>query len=332
MGCMEWGGDIGGGGAYSYPSRRGPAPRTYADTGSYGGRASNPSIGIDDLVPESLHTDSEAPLVIACDVTGSMADWPKIIFAKLPLLYGQLEKTYLKGADPQISFAAIGDAHCDRYPLQVQPFDKGESLDERLGKLILEGGGGGQISESYELAALYYSRNAGVPNATKPIFIFIGDEMVYETINSAQASKWARTDLGEKALTKDVMNELRAKYSVYMIRKMYNGGYGDGMSPTDTKIQAQWERLLGPDRVKILPEPERVVDVILGIVAEDVGMGSEFEEELKGRQRPDQVRTVLTSLYSGKKELPGRASMRSRMIGTAGGKRTVPLLGGGDGE
>lgn len=46
------------------------------------------SKGVDrgDLVPDSLTTDCEAPLVIVCDVTGSMGEWPATIFSKLPYL------------------------------------------------------------------------------------------------------------------------------------------------------------------------------------------------------------------------------------------------------
>jgi len=38
------------------------------------------------MIPESLKTESESPLVIACDVTGSMGGWPATMFSKLPYL------------------------------------------------------------------------------------------------------------------------------------------------------------------------------------------------------------------------------------------------------
>lgn len=295
MGCMEWGGDTGGSGAYSYPSARSPTPRSYDSTPS--SSVSKKSIkNIDDLVPQSLETKSESPLVVACDVTGSMQEWPKIIFDKLPLLYGELKKAYFKDKNPEISFAAIGDAYCDQYPLQVQKFDSDKSLDDRLGALILEGGGGGQIYESYELAALYYARNVKMENATKPIFIFIGDEGVYNSINNDQAAAWARININERLTTKQVIGELMQKYSVYLVRKLYDEGSGDNMGDNDKEIQKQWKGLLGPNRVAILPQPERIVDVILGIVANDTGMTAYFDKELTQRQTPDQVKTVMKTL------------------------------------
>ena len=306
---MEWGGSSGGGGAYSYPSRASSSPRTYSSGSSGGGYSSSSgssgtsrtsSIVVSQHVPKSLETKSLAPLVVACDVTGSMSTWPKIIFDKLPLLYGELERAYFKGQKPEISFAAVGDAYCDRYPLQVQAFSKGKSLDSKIKKLIAEGGGGGQIQETYELAGLYYARNVSMPNATKPVFIMIGDEKAYDYVNPDQAEKWAHSTLKGRLPTKEVFKELQEKFSVYMVRKLYDGGssYGDGMSSTDRDIQNQWESYLGKNRIAILPDPSRVVDVILGIVANDTGMGDYFNSELTSRQSKSQVGVVQSSLHA----------------------------------
>lgn len=320
MGCMEWGGDTGGSGSYNYPSARSSPPRSYDSIPSSKKSVKN----IDDLVPKSLETESKSPLVIACDVTGSMGEWPKIIFNKLPLLYGEIEKAYFKGKNPEISFAAIGDAYIDSYPLQVQRFDSKKSLDDRLGALIIEGGGGGQVKESYELAALYYSRNVKMPNAERPMFIFIGDEGVYDTIDSDQAEQWARSSIKERLTTKQVIDELMRKYSVYLVRKLYNTSSGDEMSDDDKEVQRQWRHLIGPNRIVILPEPGRIVDVILGIIANDIGMNTYFENELTQRQKPGQVKTVIDALKSVtvKKALPPGQSVMTRR---SKGKSSDPL-------
>jgi len=325
MGCMEWGGDTGGSGSYSYPSARSPSPRSY-DSIPSSSSSRRSARNIDDLVPASLETKSKSPLVVACDVTGSMQEWPKIVFKKLPLLYGELNKAYFKEKTPEISFAAIGDAYCDSYPLQVQKFDSGKSLDDRLGALIIEGGGGGQIHESYELAALYYARNVKMPNAERPMFIFIGDEGVYDTINSDQAEQWARSSIKERLTTKQVVGKLMQKYSVYLVRKLYDEGSSDGMSDNDKEIQRQWKHLIGPDRIVILPEPGRIVDVILGIVANDIGMNEYFKNELTQRQKPGQVKTVMNALKSVtmRKALPSPG--KSLMTRRSKGKPADPLI------
>ena len=58
---------------------------------------------------------------MALDVTGSMGEWPKIIYDKLPMFYGQIMmKNYLPA--PSVSFSAVGDATSDDAPLQVTRF------------------------------------------------------------------------------------------------------------------------------------------------------------------------------------------------------------------
>ena len=77
---------------------------------------------------------------------------------KLPQLLGLLlRKGYAD--DPQIMFGAIGDATCDRAPLQVGQFESDNRMDDDLGRILLEGGGGGQKTESYELAMYFMARH-----------------------------------------------------------------------------------------------------------------------------------------------------------------------------
>jgi hypothetical protein len=81
------------------------------------------------------------PIVVAVDVTGSMGNFPKVIYDKLPMFYGQIMmQGYLE--EPSISFAAIGDVHHDRAPLQVTPFAEGAEIDENHKKIGIENGGG----------------------------------------------------------------------------------------------------------------------------------------------------------------------------------------------
>lgn len=254
-----------------------------------------------DYVPSSLETKSESPLVIACDVTGSMGDWPATMFSKLPYL--DLEGKEYLGKGMEISFAAIGDAYCDSYPLQVRQFVGGKSLEKELKGLVIEGGGGGQVQESYDLGAVYYANNVKMPNAINPIFIFIGDEGLYDGIDLGQAKEWARVDYKQRTSTKQVMEDLKKKYSVYLIRKPYNTGSGDGMSGTDRNIYNQWASYLGEDHIAILPNASRVVDVIFGILAKETDRVDYFRKELTERQGKDKggdkkIAEALKSLHT----------------------------------
>lgn len=248
------------------------------------------------IIEPKLITQSESPLVIACDVTGSMGDWPATIFSKLPYL--DLEGQEYLGKTLEISFAAVGDAYSDKYPLQVRPFTKGTDMKKRLEELVIEGNGGGQGMESYDLPAVYYANNVEMPKAIRPIFIYIGDEGIYDFVDKGFAKEYANVNLDKRLKTTDAIRELKNKFSVYLIRKPYDEGYGDKMGPRDQKIYAQWESVLGADHISQLPGADRVVDVIFGILARETNRMDYFQEELVGRQTKTQVDTVMKALDS----------------------------------
>jgi hypothetical protein len=260
------------------------------------------NIGVDDCVPNSLTTESEAPLVIACDVTGSMGEWPGVIFSKLPYL--EYEGQEYLGDGMEISFCAFGDGPGgDIYALQVRPFSKGKEMKTQLEKLIPKQNGFGNMVESPDLAAIYYAEKCEMPEAIrKPIFIFITDEGIYGSIHSDCAKKWTRVD-NSKLTVESVFKKLKDKFNVYCVRKPYSSSYGDDMSDTDKPIHKQWCELLGAENVVILPAAERVVDVIFGILAKETGRIDYFEKELKDRQGKDsdgaqKIAVVMKSLVT----------------------------------
>ena len=281
----------------------GSARRAYKDVVATGAKAAV-AAGIDGktLVPASLDTDCESPLSILIDVTGSMGDWPATIFSKLPYLEHE-GKEYL-GKDMRISFAAVGDCNSDKYPLQVQPFVGGAEMEASLKKLVIEGNGGGQSCESYDIAGLYYLRNVTMKKAIrKPILIFIGDEGVYNAITADHALNWAKTELKERMTIEAMFKELCKKYAVYCVRRPYGGVDVDSTNAQDQNIQKQWEGLVGADHVVRLADPNRVVDVIFGILAKETARLDYFEKELTDRQMKDadgkaKIGVVMKSLKS----------------------------------
>jgi hypothetical protein len=287
---------------WNYNSARKAHTKLNSNAGrGYGGSTSSAKKSVpNNLVPDSLTTNAKSPLVVVVDGTGSMGKFPETIFKKLPLL-DDSAKDYLD--DCEISYSMIGDAGSDRYPLQVQPFGKGKKMVESLNKLIIEGNGGGNQQESYDLAALYYARNVKMPKANKPILIFVCDEGVYPNVNKSWAKSYAKVELAEKLSRKQLFEELQTKFSVYVIRKHYqNGMSNDKMTGTNLKIHKQWEGLVGSDRMAILNDPQRVVDVILGLLAHETEKVDFFKKELEWRQTPAQVKTVYKSMVSvGKK-------------------------------
>ena len=243
-----------------------------------------------DLCPPTLSTKASFVLVINTDGTGSFGEWPATLFSKFPYLDHEIRTEY--GAeDAEISFSVTGDArNGEDYPLQARPFAKGpQDLKTRLGEIVLEKKGGGGCHETYELAALYYARNCAMPKAKrKPIYILIADEMPYDSITPALAKRYAHVALQEDISTAEVFEELKKKFSVYLVQKSYPG-------MTD-RVRSVWASLIGDDHIAFLDDPNRVVDVIFGILAKEAERVDYFYQELTGRQRPDQVATVTKAL------------------------------------
>lgn len=271
------------------------AGRSYTEAVKEGKKAS-------DLVPKGIKTKSESPLVIACDVTGSMGEWPATIFSKLPYL--EMEGKEYLGETMEISFAAIGDAvRGDKYPLQVRPFVQGTGLTDELKALVIEGGGGGGGEESYDLAAEYYAENVEMPNAVrKPIFIFIGDEGLYDELTTDIAEDFAKVKLKKNINLEEIFSNLKKIYNVYVVRKAYGSG--------DSYIQAQWARLIGEDHICPLDDANRVVDVIFGILARETGRVDYFKKEIGDRQKPEQVNVVMKSLKTVHAAIAAKPSLK----------------------
>src|ERR1700720_42367 len=126
------------------------------------------------------------------DVTGSMQEVPRILQANLPKLMGLLiRKGYLE--HPQILIGAIGDATCDTAPLQVGQFESGIEIEEDLGRLFLEGGGGGHITESYELALYFMARHTAIDcyekRGRRGYLFVLGDEIPYPRVKRREVAR-----------------------------------------------------------------------------------------------------------------------------------------------
>lgn len=283
------------------------------------------------LIEPKLTSVAQRPLIVVVDETGSMGEWPSTVFSKLPYLDHEV-RWYL-GDDAEIAFAAIGDAHNhrERYALQVQAFATGKALAEKLKNLVIEGDGGGNGGETYELAALYFLHNLEVDPAAQPIIIFIGDEPCFNSISVEDAKRWSQVTLTRSIDTRTVFQQLRQKASVYFIHKPYGSGGGSDNSGYTLDVRNGWTTLVGADHIAPLGDPNRVVDVIFGILAAEVDRVDDFREEIEGRQKPGQVNAVYKSLATihalpaAKKELEAG---KSRMFNMGdGGEGSTPLLG-----
>ena len=221
-------------------------------------------------VRESRDSDEDpASLAIAVllDVTGSMAEVPRILQQKLPNLLGLLlERGY--ATDPQILFGAIGDATCDHVPLQIGQFESDNRMDDDLGRLVLEGGGGGQMTESYELALYFMARHTSIDcferRGKRGYLFIIGDEMTYPWLKAREARRIIGADVAENIPIDAIVDEVRLKYDTYYLLPEGAAYAGNG------KVLRYWRRLLGQNVLELDD-----LDAACETIALTVGLGED---------------------------------------------------------
>jgi hypothetical protein len=221
------------------------------------------------------HPTSRA-IAVMMDVTGSMSSLPALMLGRLPQLHGLVQrKGYL--ADPQILFGAIGDATCDRAPLQVGQFESDNRMDDDLMRLFLEGGGGGQKTESYELALYFFAHHTALDCWEKrgePGYLFlIGDELPYGAVKPDEVRRIIGDHLTQPIPTPAIVAEAARRWRVFYLlpRAASHGG--------DPEVLGAWRALLG-QRVIELDDASDVGEAIAlaiglteGAVTLDEGLG-----------------------------------------------------------
>jgi hypothetical protein len=267
MGSGRWSTDVYSAAA-TYRAASGTSAFAYSDSGARKAHAALDPKGVGKR--ESRDSDEHphsTPIAVLFDVTGSMGGVPRVLQTKLPQLLGLLTR---KGyaTDPHIMFGAVGDATCDRVPLQVGQFESDNRMDEDLARIVLEGGGGGQKKESYELAMYFMARHTDLDSVAKRgrrgYLFLIGDEMPYPKVNPKQVRKFIGDDLRETLTTEGVIAELQRTFDVYFIIPAAAGWGGD------TEILARWRQLLGQNVIELDD-----LDAVCETIALTVGLGEE---------------------------------------------------------
>ncbi|MEU3628624.1 hypothetical protein BS329_17565 [Amycolatopsis coloradensis] len=224
-------------------------------------RALDPANAIRECRDSAEHADS-TPIAVLFDVTGSMRRVPRIMQGKLGKLHGLLKRRgYL--ADPQVLFGAIGDADSDRVPLQIGQFESDNRMDEQLRTIFLEGGGGGQKSESYELAAYFMARHvvtdAWRNRGRKGYLFIIGDELNKPALEARHLRRVLGDDVREDIDPASVYRELARKWHVYFVLPNQSSYYND------PEIGEHWSGLLGQNFLK-LDDPGAVCELIAATI------------------------------------------------------------------
>ncbi len=215
-----------------------------------------------DLVDTGVYKE---PVIIGLDVTGSYSSVPPIIRDDLPQLMGMITTTN-PNIYPDLMFGFIGDFRSDSCPMQFSRFESDAvKIDEILTNAVLEGGGGGQKSESYTeflWGVINHTEIDALSRGVKPIVVLVADELPYDYAYARYVNDFYNPT--EKLLRdvslETIMNELKRNFEPYYI--MCKGTmYWD-----DDGIVNTWKKYLGNEKVIRLNNPEDISEVIGSLV------------------------------------------------------------------
>ncbi len=254
--------------ASRYRAATGASAFAYSDSGA---RSVHPSLDPRGVTARESRDNEEHPnslaIAVLFDVTGSMGHVPRVLQTKLPQLLGLLlRKGY--AADPQIMFGAIGDATCDRVPLQIGQFESDNRMDDDLGRIVLEGGGGGQMTESYELAMYFMARHTSLDcyakRGRRGYLFVIGDEMAYPRVKAREVRQVIGDELTDDLPLRHIAAELRRTYDTYHLLPA-GSAYA-----RDARVLGFWRDLLGQNAIEVDD-----LDAVCETIALTVGLGEE---------------------------------------------------------
>ncbi len=208
------------------------------------------------------HPESTA-IAVLLDVTGSMRNSPRVMQKKLcELMALLLRKGYV--TDPQILVGAIGDATCDRAPFQVGQFESGVEMDEDLGRIYLEGNGGGNSYESYELAMWFMANQTSTDcfekRGKKGYLFIIGDEKPGKNLMKEQVERVLGQTIENDIPLEDVFKQVQEKWEVFHIRPAGTGHYND------PRYSEPWTDAIGQN-VLYVDDPNLTCEMIASAIA-----------------------------------------------------------------
>jgi len=210
---------------------------------------------------DSVEHPNTVSVVFALDVSGSMGAVPEQIARHaMPTFMKSLLDAGI--ADPQVLFMAFQDAAGPEAPLQVGQFEStAELMDQWLTWSWLEAGGGGNGSESYDLAfytlAQHVDADCWVKRRKRGYLFMTGDELPYPAVSRHHIEAVFGEKLDEDIPVEEVVAAAAESFHLFFLvpdlarRK---------------RCEARWRELLG-DQVICMESADDTCAVAAGIVS-----------------------------------------------------------------
>ncbi len=231
------------------------------------------------------------PIILGLDVTGSMRDVvEQIAKDELPKMMTEIHARNVV-TDPHVMFMAMDDVHAlGRRPgaLQVSYFEPDLRIVEQLRKMWLVGVGGGNSSESYDLAWYFAGRYTYLENFEKngkQGFLFtIGDEPFPVDTNSASELEHVFGPGEYEPVTPEsALKMATRKFQVFHV-SIVKGGYD----------LSGWDRNLGPNHLRVdARDVSHLAEVVLATM--QIANGANIHEVISSYANPEVLRRAFAN-------------------------------------
>lgn len=231
------------------------------------------------------------PIIVAIDVTGSMGMIAEVLAKQgLGTLFTEILDTK-PVTDPHLMFMGIGDAACDSAPLQVSQFEADNRIVEQLAQIYVEGGGGGNSSESYNLpwyfAARHTEHDSFIKRGKRGYLFTVGDEEIPNAITKAQIKKFIGDDVQSDASTQEALEEAQRLYNVFHV-VIKEGDYARRRFDV---VMNGWNNLLG-QHVIPLADHTKLAETIVAAIAVAEGADAASASKKFGSSVLDAVKRI----------------------------------------
>lgn len=220
---------------------------------------------------DSASNPNSTPIIVALDVTGSMGEIPhQLIQGNLGTLMEEL-LARRPVADPHLMFMGVGDVLFDHAPLQATQFEADVRIAEQLRQIYLEGGGGGNSCESYQLPWYFAATRTAIDSMAKrgkKGYLFtLGDEEPPRDLSADEIQAVFGTRPQKDYTSEELLAMAERNYHVFHIMIEQGSHYrsrGD-------EVKRKWRNLLG-QRAIGLSDYNRLAEVIVATIQANEGI------------------------------------------------------------
>ena len=230
---------------------------------------------------------TSTPIILGVDVSGSMGFTAEKIAIDQ---FGTLVEGIIGRApvtDPHIMIMAIGDVTGDQAPLQVTQFEADDRIVQQLKDIWLEGRGGANTYESYDLpwyfAAFRTSTDCFEKRGKRGYLFTMGDEMPPPArgLSADEINRTFGTSEQHGISQADMLKAAQEKYNVFHII-IEEGSFCRGRG--SQTVANEWTKILGK-KVILLRNSDYLSQVILSVI--QINEGADPEEVINSWQDDD---------------------------------------------